>query len=125
MKTFLPSVVALCPVFPSKRSEHLLAIVCAVSALVLVCAATGLAQDLKLGFVDLQKFATKSVKAQAMQKRITALVNANMSQPSLESEKKELAVLWERLIKLGPMMNDEAWNQILEEIRIKKRRLTS
>ncbi len=40
--------------------KHLLAFVCAVSALALVGVVTCEAQDLKVAFVDLQKFASKS-----------------------------------------------------------------
>ena len=36
----------------------------------------GQAQDFKVAFVDLQKFATKSVKARAMQKKLMDLVKA-------------------------------------------------
>ena len=69
--------------------KHLLAFVCAVSALVLVCVVTGQAQDLKVAFVDLQKFASKSVKAQTMQKKLMDLMNTKRT--ALENKKKELA----------------------------------
>lgn len=108
MKTFMPA-------------KHLWAVACAAFALVFVFAATGLAQDFKIGFVDLQKFASKSVKAQAMQKKLMNLMNIMREQPSLETKKKELTALWERVQKEGPTLNEEAWNQILDEIRIKKK----
>jgi Skp family chaperone for outer membrane proteins len=101
MKTFLPS-------------KHFWAVVCAASATALVCAITGLAQDLKVGFVDLQKFATKSVKAQEMQKKLTDL----LSNMPMANERKELATLEEQFLKQDPMLRETRF-QLAEEIRIK------
>lgn len=97
--------------------KHLLACVCAVSALVFVCVVSGQAQDLKVGFVDLQKFASKSVKAQTMQKKLMDLMNTKRQ--ALENKKKELADLSEQLRKQGPMLKEDTRNQKEKEIGIK------
>jgi outer membrane protein len=98
--------------------KHLLAFVCAVSALVLVCVVTGQAQDLKVAFVDLQKFASKSVKAQTMQKKLMDLMNTKRT--ALENKKKELADLQDQLQKQGPMLKEDTRNQKIKEIGIKE-----
>jgi len=98
--------------------KHLLAFVCAVSALVLVCVVTGQAQDLKVAFVDLQKFASKSVKAQTMQKKLMDLMNTKRT--ALENKKKELQELQEKLQKQGPMLKEDTRNQMMKEIGIKE-----
>ncbi len=98
--------------------KHVLACVCAVSALVFVCVVTGQAQDLKVGFVDLQKFASKSVKAQTMQKKLMDLMNTKRT--ALENKKKELADLQEQLQKQGPMLKEDTRNQKIKEIGIKE-----
>ena len=98
--------------------KHLLAFVCAVSALVLVCVVTGQAQDLKVAFVDLQKFASTSVKAQTMQKKLMDLMNTKRT--ALENKKKELQELQEKLQKQGPMLKEDTRNQMIKEIGIKE-----
>jgi outer membrane protein len=98
--------------------KHLLAFVCTVSALVLVCVVTGQAQDLKVAFVDLQKFASKSVKAQTMQKKLMDLMNTKRT--ALENKKKELQELQEKLQKQGPMLKEDTRNQMIKEIGIKE-----
>jgi outer membrane protein len=98
--------------------KHYLAFVCAVSALVFVCVATGQAQDLKVAFVDLQKFASKSVKAQTMQKKLMDLMNTKRT--ALENKKKELGELQEQLQKQGPMLKEDTRNQKIKEIGIKE-----
>jgi outer membrane protein len=98
--------------------KHLLTFVCAVSALVLVCVVTGQAQDLKVAFVDLQKFASKSVKAQTMQKKLMDLMNTKRT--ALENKKKELQELQEKLQKQGPMLKEDTRNQMIKEIGIKE-----
>lgn len=98
--------------------KHFLAFVCAVSALVLICVVTGQAQDLKVAFVDLQKFASKSVKAQTMQKKL--MDRMNTLRTSLENKKKELADLQEQLQKQGPMLKEDTRNQKIKEIGIKE-----
>jgi outer membrane protein len=98
--------------------KHLLAFVCAVSALVLVCVVTGQAADLKVAFVDLQKFASKSVKAQTMQKKLMDLMNTKRT--ALENKKKELQELQEKLQKQGPMLKEDTRNQMIKEIGIKE-----
>jgi Skp family chaperone for outer membrane proteins len=105
MKTFLPA-------------KHLWAAVCAVSAMVPLCASTGLAQDLKVGFVDMHKFATKSVKAQAMQKKLLDLMNTKGT--ALENKRQEIAALEKRFQKVDPMLEKETRYQLVEEIRIKE-----
>jgi outer membrane protein len=89
-----------------------------VSALVLVCVVTGQAQDLKVAFVDLQKFASKSVKAQTMQKKLMDLMNTKRT--ALENKKKELQELQEKLQKQGPMLKEDTRNQMIKEIGIKE-----
>ncbi|MGO9566484.1 MAG: OmpH family outer membrane protein [Desulfomonilaceae bacterium] len=98
--------------------KHLLAFVSAVFALVFVCVITGEAQDLKVAFVDLQKFASKSVKAQTMQKKLMDLMNTKRS--ALESKKKEMSDLQEQLQKQGPMLKEDTRNQKIKEIGIKE-----
>jgi outer membrane protein len=98
--------------------KHLLSFVCAVSALVLVCVVTGQAQDLKVAFVDLQKFASKSVKAQTMQKKLMDLMNTKRT--ALENKKKELQELQEKLQKQGPMLKEDTRHQMIKEIGIKE-----
>ena len=98
--------------------KHLLTVLCAVSALVFVCVVMGEAQDLKVGFVDLQKFAEKSMKAQTMQKKLMDLMNTKRM--ALENKKKELQDLQEQLQKQGPMLKEDTRNQKIKEIGIKE-----
>ena len=85
---------------------------------VIVCVVTGQAQDLKVAFVDLQKFASKSVKAQTMQKKLMDLMNTKRT--ALENKKKELQELQEKLQKQGPMLKEDTRNQMIKEIGIKE-----
>jgi Skp family chaperone for outer membrane proteins len=68
--------------------KHLLPVACAVFALIFVCVVPSQAQEPRVGFVDLEKFASKSVKFQAKQKKLMDLVNAKRE--ALERQKKEL-----------------------------------
>ncbi len=98
--------------------KHLLAFVCVISVLAFVGVGMGAAQDLKVGFVDLQKFASKSVKAQAMQKKLMDLMNTKRQ--ALENKKKELLELQEKFQKQGPMLKEETRNQMMKDIGIKE-----
>ena len=71
-----------------------------------------------MAFVDLQKFASKSVKAQTMQKKL--MDRMNTLRTSLENKKKELADLQEQLQKQGPMLKEDTRNQKIKEIGIKE-----
>jgi Skp family chaperone for outer membrane proteins len=101
--------------------KFLLTFVCAVSVLALVGVAMGASQDLKIGFVDLQKFAAISTKAKAMQKRLMDLMNAKRK--SLEDKKKELEGLVEKLKKQGPMLKEDTRTQMQKDIGIKEMEL--
>lgn len=101
--------------------KHLLALVCAVSALVFVGVAVSAAQDLKVGFVDLQKFASLSAKAKAMQTKLMNLMNTKKQ--ALENKKKELQDLQEQLQKQGPMLKEDTRNQKIKDIGIKEMEL--
>jgi outer membrane protein len=78
----------------------------------------GEAQDMKVGFVDLQKFAEKSLKAQTMQKKLMDLMNTKRQ--ALENKKRELTDLQEQLQKQGPMLKEDTRNQKIKEIGIKE-----
>jgi outer membrane protein len=101
----------------------LLTFVCAVSVSVLVFVGVGTAvsADLKVGFVDLQKFASMSTKAKAMQKRLLDLMNSKRK--SLEDKKKELEGLVEKLKKQGPMLKEDTRTQMQKDIGIKEMEL--
>jgi outer membrane protein len=101
----------------------LLTFVCAVSVSVLVFVGVGTAvsADLKVGFVDLQKFASMSTKARAMQKRLMDLMNSKRK--SLEDKKKELEDLVEKLKKQGPMLKEDTRTQMQKDIGIKEMEL--
>jgi outer membrane protein len=101
--------------------KHLLAFVCAVFALVFLGVVASPAQDLKLGFVDLQKFASKSAKAQATQKRLMELMNTKRQ--ALEAKKKEIDDLVEKLNKQGPMLKEDTRAQMQKDANIKKMEL--
>jgi len=98
--------------------KYLLTVLCAASALVFVCVVMGEAQDMKVGFVDLQKFAEKSLKAQTMQKKLMDLMNTKRQ--ALENKKRELTDLQEQLQKQGPMLKEDTRNQKIKEIGIKE-----
>jgi outer membrane protein len=98
--------------------KHLLVFVCVLSALFFVGVAVGTAQDLKVGFVDLQKFASMSTKAKAMQTKLMNLMNTKKQ--ALENKKKELQDLQEQLQKQGPMLKEDTRNQKIKDIGIKE-----
>lgn len=90
-------------------------------ATLLMFAGACLAQELKVGFVDLMKFATKSTKAQEQQKRFAKLVD--QKRQALANKKKELVDLQEQLQKQGPMLKEETRNAKIKELGIKEMEL--
>jgi outer membrane protein len=79
------------------------------------------AQEIKIGFVDLMKFAQQSKKAQEHQQRFMKIVEKERT--TLENKKKELVELQDQLQKQGPMLKEETRNQKVKEFNIKKMEL--
>jgi outer membrane protein len=79
------------------------------------------AQDIKVGFVDLMKFAQQSKKAQEQQQRLMKM--AEKERTTLENKEKELVALQDQLQKQGPMLKEETRNQKVNEFNIKKMEL--
>lgn len=79
------------------------------------------AQEIKVGFVDLMKFAQQSKKAQEQQQRFMQIVEKERN--SLENKKKELVDIQDQLQKQGPMLKEETRNQKVKEFNIKKMEL--
>jgi outer membrane protein len=98
--------------------KHMLGLIGAALAVAVFVAGDGFAQDLKVGFVDFQKFAGKSHKAKEQQQKFAQFVDAKRT--SLENKKKEIENLKEQLTKTGAMLKDDARNQKIKEIGIKE-----
>jgi len=79
------------------------------------------AQEIKVGFVDLMKFAQQSKKAQEQQQRFMQMVEKERN--ALLNKKKELDELQDQLQKQGPMLKEETRNQKLKDFNIKKMEL--
>lgn len=94
---------------------------CAATALVLIAYGASFAQDIKIAFVDFNKFASISKKAQEQQKKFGEMVTAKRT--ALENKKKELDGLQEQLQKQGPMLKEETRNAKIKEIGIKEMEL--
>ncbi|HTY25194.1 MAG TPA: OmpH family outer membrane protein [Desulfomonilaceae bacterium] len=77
-----------------------------------------LAEEIKIGFVDIMKFAEKSQKAKEQQQRFAQKVESMRN--SLENKKKELQNLQDQLQKQGPMLKEETRNLKIKEIGIKE-----
>jgi len=101
--------------------KFLVMAVCAVAAVVLVSAGICQAQGLTVAFVDFQKFASKSKRAQEKQKQFTDLVN--VKREALEKKKQELLSLKDQLDKQGPMLKEETRNAKIKELGIKEMEL--
>jgi outer membrane protein len=93
----------------------------AIAALVIMCFDICGAQGLTVGFVDFQKFAAKSRRAQEQQQSFAQMVAEKRT--SLENKKKELDNLNEQLQKQGPMLKEETRNAKIKELGIKEMEL--
>lgn len=80
-----------------------------------------LAQESKFAFVDFQKFATKSKRAQNQQQKFAQMVDTKRS--ALETKKKEWEALNEQLQKQGPMLKEETRNEKIKQLGIKEMEL--
>ena len=99
-----------------KRSilTAVLAIFCAAFLFASVCPA----QDGKIAFVDFQKFATKSQKAQDQQKKLVEKIN--VKRKDLENKKKEFDRLRDELQKQGPMLKEDTRTAKMKELAMKE-----
>ena len=79
------------------------------------------AQEIKIGFVDLMKFAEKSQRAKDQQQRFVQIVEKKRT--SLENKKKELMELQQQYEKQGPMLKPETRDLKMKEIGIKEMEL--
>ncbi len=77
-----------------------------------------LAQEGKFAFVDFQKFASKSKRAQNQQQRFAQMVETK--RVALENKKKEMEALNEQLQKQGPMLKEETRNEKIKQLGIKE-----
>ncbi len=77
-----------------------------------------LAQEAKFAFVDFQKFAAKSKRAQNQQQKFAQMVDAKRA--ALENKKKEMEALNEQLQKQGPMLKEETRNEKIKQLGIKE-----
>jgi len=105
----------------SVMKRGLVKVFCAAVALVFIASGVSVAQDLKIAFVDFNKFASISKKAQEQQKKFGEMVTAKRT--ALENKKKELDGLQEQLQKQGPMLKEETRNVKIKEIGIKEMEL--
>ena len=80
-----------------------------------------LAQSAKFAFVDFQKFAGKSKRAQHQQQKFAQMVDAK--RVALENKKKEMDTLNEQLQKQGPMLKEETRNEKIKQLGIKEMEL--
>jgi len=95
-----------------------LLVACAAIGVLFAFGTTGWGQELKIGFVDLQKLVAKSKKAQQQQGKLSKWVEEK--QKGLESKRKELQDLQERLQKQGPMLKEETRNALIKELGLKE-----
>lgn len=95
-----------------------LVVACIAVGVLFVFGTTGWAQDLKIGFVDLQKLVSKSSRAQAQQAKLSKWVEEK--QRGLENKRKELQDLQEQLQKQGPMLKEETRNAKIKELGLKE-----
>ena len=102
------------------KTRALIAGLAAVTALFFFLG-IGHAQEIKVGFVDLMKFAQQSKKAQEQQQRFMQMVEKERN--SLENKKKELVDIQDQLQKQGPMLKEETRNQKVKDFNIKKMEL--
>ena len=79
------------------------------------------AQGVKFAFVDFQKFAAKSKRAQNQQQKFAQMVDAK--RVALENKKKEMDTLNEQLQKQGPMLKEETRNEKIKQLGIKEMEL--
>jgi outer membrane protein len=92
----------------------ILAVSCAAFAFASVCSA----QAGKVAFVDFQKFAKKSLKAQEQQKALVNKISAKRR--DLENKKKEYDRLREELQKQGPMLKEDTRNAKMKELAMRE-----
>ena len=79
------------------------------------------AQELKVGFVNLPKFASKSTRSMEQQKKLISLVEQKRTK--LENMKKELLALKDQIEKQGPMLKEETRSSKIKEFSIKETEL--
>jgi outer membrane protein len=95
-----------------------LVVACIAVGVLCVFGTTGWAEDLKIGFVDLQKLVSKSSRAQAQQAKLSKWVEDK--QKGLENKRKELQDLQDQLQKQGPMLKEETRNAKIKELGLKE-----
>jgi len=99
-----------------------LALIVGVAALLVVTSFHDTdAQGVKFAFVDFQKFAAKSKRAQNQQQKFAQMVDAK--RVALENKKKEMDALNEQLQKQGPMLKEETRNEMIKQLGIKEMEL--
>jgi len=76
------------------------------------------AQEIRIGFVDLMKFAQQSQRAKEQQQRFVTIVEKKRA--AIEKLKKELVDAQQQYEKQGPMLNENVRSQKLKEIGIKE-----
>jgi outer membrane protein len=79
------------------------------------------AQEIRIGYVDLMKFAQQSKRAQEQQQKFAQVVEKKRT--ALENKKKELLELQQQYEKQGPMLKPETRDQKMKEIGIKEMEL--
>lgn len=100
-------------------TKTMVAVVCGIAvALLCISFEASNAQEGKFAFVDFQKFAANSKKAQAQQQKFVQLVDTKRT--ALENKKKEMETLNEQLQKQGPMLKEETRNQKIKELGLKE-----
>ncbi|MDQ1239215.1 MAG: outer membrane protein [Thermodesulfobacteriota bacterium] len=99
-----------------------IALVLSVAAFLVVASVHDcLAQTAKFAFVDFQKFAAKSKRAQNQQQKFAQMVDGK--RVALENKKKEMDTLNEQLQKQGPMLKEETRNEKIKQLGIKEMEL--
>jgi outer membrane protein len=76
------------------------------------------AQDMKIGFVDMQKLAQRSDKFKAKQQKMQESVKAKTE--NLDRLRTDIARLREDLDKKGPMLNEEKRIEMIKQMKYKE-----
>ncbi len=92
--------------------------VCATVTMLFVWSIYSQAQEFKIGFVDVMKLMERSSKAKDQQMKLQQLMEKEKK--GLDDKMKEMVELKERIERTGPMMNEQARNDLIKQLGIKE-----
>ncbi len=98
--------------------KRILAAVCATVTMLFAWSIYSQAQEFKIGFVDIMKLMEKSSKAREQQQKLQQMMEKEKR--DLDTKMKEMVDLKDRLDKTGPMMKEEARNDLIKQLGIKE-----